>query len=113
MASGVIAISLIVCFISDPFALIGDNRALSISKPTTKKMAPPTIRKLLTDIPNTLNKNCPEKAKTNTIISETTTARFATATLSFGSISEVSPRKTGIALIGFIRVKKDVKTNNP
>lgn len=113
IANGVIATSFIVCFISESLALIGDKRALSISKPTTKKIAPPTIRKLFTEIPNTRKRNCPEKANTNNIINVTITARFAMASLSFESISEVSPKKTGIALIGLINVKKDVKTSNP
>ena len=112
IAKGVMAISLAAFVISSFPPFIGESLAFSMSKPTTKNIAPPTILKLSTEIPKNLNRNCPEKAKPRIIRSAAKTARLAIRSFSLRPISDVRPKKTGRILIGFTSVKNDVNTRS-
>jgi len=75
-----------------------------------KKMTPPTILKLLTEIPKNLNSICPENAKAKIVIKATILAFFAVL-LRFSILNDlVIDMKIGIVPNGFINVKKEVKT---
>jgi hypothetical protein len=74
-------------------------------------MMPPTIRKLLTDIPKNLKSNCPEKAKATRVIKATRLAFWAVFRLSSLVRLPVMERNTGMIPRGFISVIKEVKHN--
>jgi hypothetical protein len=74
-----------------------------------KKMTPPTILKLLMEIPKNLNKTCPEKAKAIMVINATILA-FLAVLLRFSLLNVfVIDIKIGIVPKGFINVKNEVK----
>ena len=84
-----------------------------MSMPMIKKITPPTIRKLFTEIPKKLNNNWPESAKPTIVKNPTTEAFFAVAFRCFISSSEVMVMKIGIVPKGLISVKNEVKQSRP
>jgi|TARA_R110002124_G_scaffold67937_11_gene184262 hypothetical protein len=78
-----------------------------------KKMTPPTILKLFTEIPKNLNSNCPERAKQMIMMKETKDAFLAVNLRSRSDKSVVMVKKIGIVPNGLIRVKKEVRHKRP
>jgi hypothetical protein len=81
--------------------------------PIRKKITPPTILKLFTEIPKKSKINCPAKAKAIVVNRETMEAFLAVAFLASTDKLEVIAIKTGIVPNGFIRVNNEVKQSNP
>jgi hypothetical protein len=82
-----------------------------MSIPIIKKITPPTILKLFTDIPKNLNNSCPEKAKRRRVMSAAIEAFFAVRALFLLSSDAVIVIKTGIVATGLINVKNATKLN--
>jgi len=78
-----------------------------------KKMTPPTILKLLTEISKNLKSNYPENAKIRMVINETIEAFLAVLLRFAVSSLAVIVMKIGIVPRGFTKVKNDVKQSNP
>lgn len=113
MASGVIAMLLTYDFTSESFILVLVRRAFSMSSPIMKNITPPTMRKLLTEMPKNLKRSCPEKAKARMVIIAATVAFFAVRVLSASLRVDVMVIKMVIIPSGFISVKKEVKHRSP
>lgn len=77
-----------------------------------KKITPPTILKLLTDIPKNSNNSCPEKANAKIVANATIVAFLAVCLRLLLLKVEVIDIKIGIVPKGLIRVKKEVKMSN-
>ena len=95
--------------------MIGFNplkkNSTAIFHPIVKKIIPPTILKLFTEIPKNLNKIWPEKAKA-IMVKKAINVAFFGVCLRLALLSvEVIDIKIGIVPNGFIRVKNEVKTN--
>jgi hypothetical protein len=78
-----------------------------------KKITPPTILKLFTEMPKKENSNWPESAKAMIVINATMVAFLAVLFLSFTLSSAVMVIKMGILLSGLISVKNEVKHKSP
>jgi hypothetical protein len=74
---------------------------------------PPTIRRLLTEMPKKLKSNCPEMANAIITIAEIMDAFLAIWVLCWSVKSAVMVINTGIVPNGFMRVKKEVKHKRP
>ena len=77
-----------------------------------KKITPPTILKLLTEIPKKLNRRFPENANNIIVINDTIEAFFAVLVLCRFSISLVMVMKIGMVPKGLIKVKKEVNARS-
>ena len=113
MASGVMEMSLTYAFTSDFFTLVCTSLALSMSRPIMKKITPPTIRKLFTEMPKNLKSSCPEKANARMVISAAMVAFLAVRVRSASSRVEVMVIKMVIVPNGLMRVKNEVKAKRP
>ena len=78
-----------------------------------KKITPPTIRKLFTEMPKNLKSSCPEKANARMVISAAMVAFLAVRVRSASSRVEVMVIKMVIVPNGLMRVKNEVKAKRP
>ncbi len=113
IARGVMDISFAYDLTSESFIFTFPSLACNISIPIKKNMTPPTILKLLTEIPKKLISSCPDRAKKMIIIKAIKEAFLATFVRSSFCKSEVMVIKIGITPSGFINVKNEVNPKSP